>query len=223
MGIACDRHGRILELQTRCLRFGVFELDVRAGELRKHGIRIKLREQPIQVLVMLLEHPGEVVLREEIRNRLWPDNTVLEFDHGINSAVQKLRNALGESGDNPRYIETVARRGYRFLGEVQQPAEIESTPRAEPAPPGANDPEPPTIAPRRTLLKYTAAVAVAALALLAAGAWWRQRTQARPLTDQDVLVLADFTNTSGDTVFDGALRQALSFELEQSSFLKIRS
>ena len=221
MGIACDRLGRILELQTRFLRFGVFELDVRAGELRKHGIRIKLREQPIQVLVMLLEHPGEVVLREEIRNRLWPDNTVLEFDHGINSAVQKLRNALGESGDNPRYIETVARRGYRFLGEVQQPAEIESTPRAEPAPPGANDPEPPTIAPRRTLLKYTAAVAVAALALLAAGAWWRQRTQARPLTDQDVLVLADFTNTTGDTVFDGALRQALSFELEQSSFLKI--
>jgi DNA-binding winged helix-turn-helix (wHTH) protein/Flp pilus assembly protein TadD len=209
-----------LDLQTRFLRFGVFELDVRAGELRKHGIRIKLRAQPIQVLVMLLEHPGEVVLREEIRNRLWPDNTVIEFDHGINSAIQKLRNALGESGDNPRYIETVARRGYRFLGEVQQPAELESKPRTEPAPPGANAPEPPNIAPRRTLLKYTAAAAVAALALLTV-VWWRQRTQARPLTDQDVLVLADFTNTTGDTVFDGALRQALSFELEQSSFLKI--
>jgi eukaryotic-like serine/threonine-protein kinase len=224
MGFACDRLGNVLHPQTRFLRFGPFELDIRAGELRKHGIRIKLREQPVQVLVMLLEHPGEVVLREEIRLRLWPDNTVIEFDHGINTAIQKLRNALGESGDNPRYIETVARRGYRFLGEVQQPAEPQSKPATKPAPPGANDasaPEPRNIAPRRTLPKYTAAAAVAALALLTVGVWWRQRTQARPLTDQDVLVLADFTNTAGDTVFDGALRQALSFELEQSSFLKI--
>src|SRR3984957_4473785 len=102
------------------LGFGPFELDVRAGELRKHGIRIKLREQPVRILLMLLEHPGEVVLREEIRLRLWPNNTVVEFDHGINAAVQKLRDALGESADSPRYVETVARRGYRFLGEVER-------------------------------------------------------------------------------------------------------
>ena len=112
---------------ARFLRFGPFEFDVRAGELRKHGIRIKLRQQPVQILLLLLENPGEVVLREEIRLRLWPNNTIVEFDHGINAAVQKLRDALGESAESPRYIETVARRGYRFLGEMtaewkQQPA-----------------------------------------------------------------------------------------------------
>ncbi len=107
------------------------ELDVRAGELRKHGIRIKLREQPVQILLMLLEHPGEVVLREEIRLRLWPNNTIVEFDHGINAAIQKLRDALGESADNPRFVETVARRGYRFRGEVERVGE----PKLEPPPP----------------------------------------------------------------------------------------
>jgi eukaryotic-like serine/threonine-protein kinase len=106
--------------RMRLLRFGAFELDVRAGELRKHGIRIKLREQPVQILLMLLEHPGEVVLREEIQLRLWPNNTIVEFDHSINAAIKKLRDALGESADEPRYVETVARRGYRFLGEVEK-------------------------------------------------------------------------------------------------------
>src|SRR5215469_5656742 len=109
--------------QPRTFRFGPYELDVRAGELRKHGIRIKLREQPVQILLLLLERPGEVVLREEIRLRLWPNNTIVEFDHGINAAIQKLRAALGESAEQPRYVETVARRGYRFLGRVERVGE----------------------------------------------------------------------------------------------------
>ena len=108
---------------ARSFRFGPFELDARAGELRKHGIRIKLREQPVQILLMLLENPGEVVLREEIRHRLWPNDTIVEFDHGINAAIQKLRDALGESAGSPKYVETVARRGYRFIGEVEGPPE----------------------------------------------------------------------------------------------------
>jgi serine/threonine protein kinase len=98
--------------------FGPFELDARAGELRKHGIRLRLREQAFQLLLLLLEHPGEIVLRDEIRLRLWPNETVVEFDHGINTAIRRLRDVLGESAEKPRYIETVARRGYRFLGEV---------------------------------------------------------------------------------------------------------
>ena len=106
--------------RARLFRFGPFELDVRAGELFKHRIRIKLREQPVQILVMLLEQPGEVVLRDEIRLRLWPNNTVVEFDHGISAAAQELRDALGEPADEPRYVETVARRGYRFLGDVER-------------------------------------------------------------------------------------------------------
>src|SRR5579859_2559598 len=106
------------------IRFGPFELDARAGELRKHGIRIKLGQQTFQILLMLLKHPGEVVLREEIRYKLWPHDTVVEFDHSINAAIQKLRDALGESADNPRYVETLPRRGYRFIGTVEPaPAE----------------------------------------------------------------------------------------------------
>jgi len=105
--------------QPRFLRFGAFELDVRAGELRKHGVRLHLREQPFQVLLLLLEHPGEIVLREDLRLKLWPNNTIVDFDHGINTAIKRLRAALGEAADQPRYIETVARRGYRFLGEVE--------------------------------------------------------------------------------------------------------
>ena len=101
------------------IRFGPFELDIRAAELRKHNLRIRLQQQPVQILIMLLEHPGEVVLREEICAKLWPNDTVVEFDHSINVAIQKLREALGETAERPRYVETVARRGYRFLGTVE--------------------------------------------------------------------------------------------------------
>src|SRR6202035_1223631 len=100
------------------LRFGVFELDLRAGELRKHGLLVRLQEQPFQVLAMLLEQPGEVVTREELQKKLWPANTFVDFDHGLNKAISKIRDALGDSAENPRFVETVSRRGYRFLGDV---------------------------------------------------------------------------------------------------------
>src|SRR5260370_21573450 len=128
------------------VRFGPFELNLREGELRKEGRRIRLQEQPFQMLRMLLETPGAVVVREEIRKRLWPDDTVVEFDHSINAAVKRLRDALRDSADKPRYIETVARRGYCFVGDVdasvrpwpaervflvpvRQPATLPSAPR----------------------------------------------------------------------------------------------
>ena len=101
------------------VRFGVFELDLKAGELHKGGRTILLQEQPFQVLRMLVEHRGEVVLREEIQNKLWPNDTVVEFDHAINTAIKKLRQALGDSAETPKYIETVARRGYRLLLPVE--------------------------------------------------------------------------------------------------------
>src|SRR4029077_16323226 len=101
------------------LRFGVFELDLRAGELRKHGLRVRLQEQPLQVLAMLLEHPGEVVGRAELQKKLWPADTFVDFDHGLNKAISKIREALGDSAESPRFVETVARRGYRFLAEVK--------------------------------------------------------------------------------------------------------
>lgn len=100
--------------RTRRMRFGAFEVDMRSGELHKHGIRLKLQEQPFQVLALLLEHPGDVVTREELRQKLWPADTFVDFDTGLNSAIKKLRDVLGDSADNPRFIETFPRRGYRF-------------------------------------------------------------------------------------------------------------
>jgi len=101
------------------LRFGVFELDLRAGELRKRDLRVRLQEQPFQLLAMLLEHPGEVVTREELQKKLWPADTFVDFDHGLNKAISKIREALSDSAESPRFVETVARRGYRFLAEVK--------------------------------------------------------------------------------------------------------
>src|SRR3954463_5514677 len=124
-------------------RFGVFELDLRAGELRRSGLKVKLQEQPFQLLLQLLEKPGEVVTREELRNRLWPADTFVDFDHSLNAAIRRLRDALGDSAENPTFVETVARRGYRFLAPVSSapmngdpPGESEALPAAtaRPAP-----------------------------------------------------------------------------------------
>src|SRR6476620_3232537 len=100
------------------LSFGVFEVDLRAGELRKRGLRVRLQPQPFQVLAMLLERRGDVVSREELQQALWPANTFVDFDHGLNKAINKIREALGDSAEAPRFIETVAKRGYRFIAHV---------------------------------------------------------------------------------------------------------
>src|SRR5262245_46501421 len=100
------------------VRFGVYEVEPRAAELRKHGVRIKLQDRPFKILSVLLGKPGKVITREELRNELWPAGTFVDFDHGINSAVNRLRDALCDSADNPRFIETVGRRGYRFIAPV---------------------------------------------------------------------------------------------------------
>src|SRR5713226_8592035 len=101
-------------------RFGVFELDLAAGELRKNGAKLRLQEQPFQVLALLLERAGEVVTRDELRQKLWPADTFVDFDHSLNTAVNKLRELLGDSASSPRYIETLARRGYRFIAPVRR-------------------------------------------------------------------------------------------------------
>src|ERR1700729_1711510 len=103
---------------ARRYRFGAFEADASTGELRRQGIRIKLHAQPFQVLLMLLERPGEVLSREEISRALWSDGTFVDYDHGVNSAVNRVREALGDTANSPRFIETLARRGYRFVAPV---------------------------------------------------------------------------------------------------------
>src|SRR6516162_7235814 len=97
------------------IRFAVFELDTRSGELRKAGSRVKLQDQPLKVLTALLEQPGEVVTREELKRRIWPEDSFGDFDHAVNVAVAKLRSALGDTPETPRYVETLPRRGYRFI------------------------------------------------------------------------------------------------------------
>lgn len=101
--------------------FGTFELDLRTGELRKRGVKLHLQEQPFRVLAMLVERAGDLVLREELRQRLWPDAIFVDFDLGLNKAVAKLRRILGDSAENPRFIETLERRGYRFVADVAHP------------------------------------------------------------------------------------------------------
>jgi len=112
---------------SQTIRFGAFEFDLRARELRKQGAKIRLQEQPFQILAMLLEHPGEVVTREELRIRLWPSDTFVDFDHGVNKAINKLREALEDSVENPHLIKTLAKRGYQFVGDLKStPGRIES-------------------------------------------------------------------------------------------------
>jgi Tol biopolymer transport system component/DNA-binding winged helix-turn-helix (wHTH) protein len=123
----------VSENGTRSVRFGIFELDLRAGELRRNGSKIRLQEQPFQVLTVLLERPGEVVTREELQKKLWPADTFVDFDHSLNAAIRRLRDALGDSAENPRFVETVARRGYRFLAPLNGAAAAVATqPKPQP-------------------------------------------------------------------------------------------
>jgi cholera toxin transcriptional activator len=115
----------------RIVRFGVFEVDLAAGELRKKGVRVRLQEQPFQTLALLLARRGDVVTRDELRQKLWPADTFVDFDHSLNTAVNKIREALGDSATSPRYVETLARRGYRFIAPVEEVTEPE---RAMPLP-----------------------------------------------------------------------------------------
>src|SRR5947208_7229729 len=155
---------RMPGLSHRSLRFGAFEVDLERAELRKQGLRVRLQEQPFQVLAALLERPGEVVSREELILRLWPDGTVVDFDRGLNAAVTRLRQALSDSAEAPRYVETVARRGYRFLVPVEKLA-ITSEAVLAPQPPRGASPRLPAM-PRPTIR-----LAAFLILLLVTGAW----------------------------------------------------
>src|SRR6266566_617826 len=193
------------------LRFGVFEVDVRAGEVRRQGVRVKLQEQPFQVLTILVQRPGDVVTREELRSTIWQSDTFVDFDNGLNTSINKLREALGDSADNPRFIETLPRRGYRFIARVSG---VDGTRSAV------------TNANAATPARSRKIVAAAVIAMLAAGIagglLWRSQ-QARRLTGKDTIVLGDFANSTGDAVFDGTLREGLSVQLQQSPFLSLVS
>lgn len=145
----------------RTVRFGVFELDLSAGELRKNGAKLRLQGQPFQVLALLLERAGEVVTREELQQNLWPSDTFVDFDHSLNTAINKVREALGDSAASPRYVETLARRGYRFIAPVRseappqppEPAPVPAAAKVEASPPVQLHPELEVPIPRRGLTR----------------------------------------------------------------------
>jgi TolB-like protein/DNA-binding winged helix-turn-helix (wHTH) protein/Flp pilus assembly protein TadD len=210
----------------RRLRFGVFEADLRAGQLTKRGSRVRLQEQPFQVLAALLEKPGEVVTREELHSRIWP-KTVVDFDHGLNKAISKIRDALGDSGDNPRFVETVARRGYRFLAEV---APVEgSSGLLEPvatqfASSGAGDVSEAVKQPRSLRIAALAGIGLA-LALAAALAWFlNARTQSGPyIRSLAVLPLENLSGDAGQEYFVDGMTDELITRLGQISALRVIS
>jgi eukaryotic-like serine/threonine-protein kinase len=197
------------------IRFDAFELDAASGELRKSGILLKLQPQPFRVLLLLIERAGQVVTREEIQRCLWTDSTFVDFEHGINFSINQIRGALADSAENPRYVETIPRRGYRFIGAVEQPPAGSITVLKRPP-----EPKREKAAPRRWLTITSLLTVVVAAFVVGTYVHFRR---VPALTEKDTIVLADFTNSTGDTVFDGTLRQGLSVQLEQSPFLRLIS
>jgi eukaryotic-like serine/threonine-protein kinase len=203
--------------RIRKLRFGTFEADLRSGEVRKHGIRLKLQDQPFRVLALLLEHPGDVVTREELREKLWPADTFVDFDTGLNSAIKKLRDALGDSAEEPRYVETLPRRGYRFIAHVEN-GDL-ATPAVAEEPRTAISHSGP--APQRSNKRRLVLMAGVAAFLIVAAIAARRVLIARPaLSGTDVILLASFVNKTGDPIFDN-LDKPLEVKLTESPFLSL--
>lgn len=198
----------------RIFRFGAFEFDAQAHELRKHGLRIKLSGQPVSILETLLERPGEVVTREDLRKRLWPAGTYVDFEHGVNTAIKKLRQALGDSAESPRFIETLARTGYRFVAPLNQAADN--------APPVA-------VGKQRRFVRLPAALAVVALLALIATTFAVLREKRGARTDSGsirslaVLPLANLSGDPSQEYFVEGMTDTLRQHLEGIRALRVVS
>jgi TolB-like protein/DNA-binding winged helix-turn-helix (wHTH) protein/Flp pilus assembly protein TadD len=216
------------------IRFGVFEVDLRAGELRRKGLKVKLQEQPFQVLAVLLEHVGEVVAREDLQKKLWPADTFVDFDHGLNKTINKIRQALGDSAENPRFVETLGGRGYRFIADVtvlERPPLDEVEP-ARAAPLTANVPdrvEPPgTVAVRkhRSVPLAWKVVGFALVLVLATLAAWTSAPRSRPspsIRSLAVLPLESLSNDPSQEYFADGMTDELITDLGQISALRVIS
>jgi TolB-like protein/DNA-binding winged helix-turn-helix (wHTH) protein/Tfp pilus assembly protein PilF len=222
---------------VRSVRFGVFEVDLRAGDLKRKGIRIKLQGQPFLLLMTLLKERGEVVTREELRRTLWPEDTFVDFDHSLGSAINKLREALGDSATHPRFIETVPRRGYRFIALLEPVGETEiapdvSEPLPDPEPssstnlPKVEDPVQPGYAAVRRRWPYLWSIFAGTIVLLAAGLTFLLIPRSRPPALVRSLAVLPLENLSGDPAqeyFSDGMTDALITELGQIGDLRVIS
>jgi len=204
-------------LASNMIRFGVFEANLDTGELRRNGARVKLQDQPFQLLALLLARPGEIVTREELRAQLWSDDTFVDFDHGLNAAVRRLRDALGDSADNPRFVETLSRRGYRFVAPVQpktnEAKEVEQ-----------KDPQESTAASSSG--RYWREVLAVVIVLLAGGgAGWIAARHFNPaIKDIKFTELRLTANPSDDPVFNAVISpdgKYLAFTDRRGFYLKV--
>ena len=216
----------------RTIRFGVFEIDVRSGELRKQGRKIRLEGQPVNILICLLENPGELVTREELHRRLWPADTYVNFEHGLNAAVKRLRRALNDSADNPRFVETLPRRGYRFLAPVRaDPGEdIRIVEEIPPAKSDSASEEPPAgekhhRVPPQWLLDWKKLGIALLLVFAILTAWMLRPTNSRPpvIRSLAVLPLENLSHDPAQEYFADGMTDELITELGQISGLRVIS
>jgi TolB-like protein/DNA-binding winged helix-turn-helix (wHTH) protein/Flp pilus assembly protein TadD len=215
------------------LQFGVFEVDLQMGQLRKHGLRVRLQEQPFKILVMLLERHGDVVTREELQKNLWPADTFVDFDHGLNKAINKVRDALGDSAENPRFVETVSRRGYRFVADVKvQGVPVGIPGLANQPQPGGEADEGRNPAGNPAKLKHPTASqawkisALAMFLLVAAIAAWKLYFTSRPspvIRSLAVLPLESLSSDASQDYFADGMTDQLITDLGQISALRVIS
>ena len=204
--------------QPPVARFGGFELDLQSGVFSRNGKKNRLQGQPLQLLELLLQQPGQTVTREQIQQHLWPDGTVVEFDHSVNAAVKRLRESLGDDAEKPTFIETIPRRGYRFIARVENgalPASAAVERHLGPVLPLG--PTPRLWTKRRSIVT----AGVAAILIVAALATWRVFSARPVLAETDVILLASFVNKTGDPIFDNSLDKALEVKLTESPFLSL--
>ena len=217
---------------SRVLRFGVFEADLHARELRKQGMQIKLQEQPFQILAFLLEHPGEIVTREQLRQRLWPADTFVDVDNSVNAAINRVREALGDSAESPRFVETLPRRGYRFVApvaEIKGPERDLGLENANAVIPARPEESPAIGNLRGTIAKLSLVVALVAI-VVAASVWgwekWRARISIRNSPNITSLVVLPLANLSGDPsqdYFADGITDELTTDLARISSLRVIS
>lgn len=199
-------------------RFGEFEIDVGSRELQVKGRRIRIQDNPLTVLLLLLERRGEVVSREELKRRLWPADTFVEADDGLNTAIRKLREVLGDSPENPAYIETIPRRGYRFVAQTSKDQEIVAPPPAEPVESAAAE-------SRKPLLLGWGLVAAVLAVMLAAGAaaWFRYHVRSPAVRSIAVLPFANLSSDPSQDYFADAMTEELTSDLGKISALRVIS